>query len=160
MTVERPDVLYELSGEQRPDQDVDQSPVPMPVPELLDEWFLWAAWIRQPEPRSENGNDLIGFAEFDWIVDRHPEHAWAAILAATHDERLPPFMATFAAGPLEGLLSRHGSQFIDRVESEAALNPKFASLLGGVWQFQMTDDIWARVQAAWDLRGWDGIPSD
>jgi len=24
----------------------------------------------------------------------------------------------------------------------------------------MQDDIWARVAAVWDRRGWDGIPND
>ena len=24
----------------------------------------------------------------------------------------------------------------------------------------MTDEVWKRVQGAWDRRGWDGIPVD
>ena len=28
----------------------------------------------------------------------------------------------------------------------------------GVWQNTMPDEIWARIQAVWDRRGWDGIP--
>lgn len=155
-----PDVLYELPGAQRPDQAVDQPHQPIPVSQLLDEWFRGAAWLRQPQPRVEDGNELDGWGEFDWTIDHHPEHAWEAIVAATHDERLPMFMATFAAGPLEDLLSQQGARFIDRVEAEAAINPIFASLLGGVWQFQMSDEVWARVRAAWDRRGWDGIPLD
>jgi hypothetical protein len=49
---------------------------------------------------------------------------------------------------------------IERVETEARSNPLFAKLLGGVWQNEMPDHIWRRVQAVWDRRGWDGIPED
>ena len=63
-----------------------------------------------------------------------------------------------SAGPLEDYLGKLGEQAIGRVEALAISNPAFASLLGGVWQGRMTDDIWSRVQAVWDRRGWDGIP--
>ena len=63
-----------------------------------------------------------------------------------------------SAGPLEDLLAYHGHLIIDRVEAEARRKPLFAKLLGGVWQNIMPDDIWTRVQAVWDRRGWDGIP--
>nr|WP_156089043.1 hypothetical protein [Paucibacter sp. KBW04] len=48
--------------------------------------------------------------------------------------------------------------FIERVEQLARQDPVFAWTLGVVWQCQMTDEIWARVQQVWDRRGWDGIP--
>jgi hypothetical protein len=131
---------------------------PLPIPQLLDEWLLWAKWVSDPNRREEDGLELIGFDEFDWITQHRPEHAWEAILTAVQEPRLLPYLNILAAGPLEDLLSYHGPEFIDRVESEAASNPKFASLLGGVWKFQMTDEIWARVQAVWDRRGWDGNP--
>jgi hypothetical protein len=63
-----------------------------------------------------------------------------------------------SAGPLENLLALHGEGFIDRVESEAQRDPSFAKLLGGVWKNRMSDEVWQRVQAVWDRRGWDGIP--
>ncbi|HUV96794.1 MAG TPA: hypothetical protein VMV98_04925, partial [Acidobacteriaceae bacterium] len=58
----------------------------------------------------------------------------------------------------EDLLAKHCEIFIDRVEAEARKDPRFAKLLGGVWQNKMSDAVWKRVQAAWDRRGWDGIP--
>jgi len=67
-------------------------------------------------------------------------------------------MENLSAGPLEDLLAMHGPAIIDRVEAEAARDPTFAKLLGGVWQNRMTDEVWARVQAARDRRGWDGNP--
>lgn len=125
---------------------------PLLIPELVEEWLMWANW------QADRGNDgmqndrLIGFGEFDWISKEHPEHAWQGILATLADPRSRSHLALLAAGPLEGLLSYHGPAFIERVEQEAAQNPAFASLLGGVWQFEMTDEIWGRVRAIWDRR--------
>ena len=133
---------------------------PLPIAQLVDEWLQWATWQADPEKRGRLNNDLIGFSEFEWVVREYPEHAWQGILATLADARVKPHLGVLAAGPLEDLLSYHGPAFIERVEREAALNPQFASLLGGVWQFEMADEIWARVQAAWDRRGWDNVPMD
>jgi hypothetical protein len=133
---------------------------PLPVPSVVDEWLRWAAWPSDPDNKGKQNEELIGFDEFDWVVREHPEHAWQCILATLADARAKPYLGILAAGPVEDLLSHHGSAFIERVENEARRNPNFAWLLGGVWRFQMTKEIWTRVQAVWDRRGWDGIPSD
>lgn len=132
---------------------------PLPIPDLLDVWFQWAKWVSDPNRREEERENLIGWTEFDWTVQEHPEHAWLAILAAVEDPRLEPYLGTLAAGPMEDLLSLHGLAFIDRVEAAAVTNPKLAHLLGGVWKYEMTDAIWSRVQAVWDRHGWDGMPA-
>jgi len=72
-------------------------------------------------------------------------------------EPSPKILESLAAGPLEDLLARHGATVIGRVEGEAKSNPAFATVLGGVWQSTMSDEIWERVQAVWDRRGWDGV---
>ena len=94
---------------------------------------------------------------FDMILD-HPERSWPVILEILARDQGVAIIEVLSAGPLEDLLAKHGPAFIDRVEAEARRNPVFAKLLGGVWKSQMTDEIWARVQAVWDRRGWDGIP--
>jgi hypothetical protein len=66
--------------------------------------------------------------------------------------------SVLAAGPLEDLFGWHGAQFIGRVEQEARNDPSFAQLLGGVWKSTIPENIWLRVQAVWNRRGWDGIP--
>lgn len=130
----------------------------LPISELLEEWLLWAKWVSNPNCQEREGQDLIGFDEFDWVVREHPEYAWQVILAALEDPRLEPFLGILAAGPLEDILSYHGEAFIERVQAEAMANPRFAWLLGGVWQFLMPEKIWLCVQAVWDRREWDGIP--
>lgn len=105
--------------------------------------------------------------QYDWAcmepVDdarEDPERAWSFILLALKTPRCEQHLGVLAAGPLEDLLSHHGAEFIGRVEVEAKADPKFAHVLGGVWQSQMTDEVWRRVQAVWDRRSWDGVASD
>lgn len=119
---------------------------PLPQNELLDEWHRWAEWVLDPNRDESKGAKLVGWSEFDWAVYNDPELAWRAILEALRQPRMAPYLPTLAAGPLEDLLSLHGERFIDRVESEAESNPKFAWLLDGVWQHDIPDSIWARVK--------------
>jgi len=132
---------------------------PLPVDRVVEEWLLWATWQSDPENKGRQNDELIGFDEFDWIVREHPEHAWQCILATVADPRALPFLGILAAGPIEDLLGIHGDAFIERVEHHALQNPTFAWTLGGVWQCQMTNGIWSRVQQVWDCRGWDGMPA-
>jgi hypothetical protein len=69
-------------------------------------------------------------------------------------------MQSLSAGEIENLLSSNGTEIISLVEDEARRNPNVAKLLGGVWKNQMNDEVWSRLQAVWDRRGWDGIPED
>ncbi len=132
---------------------------PLPVHEVVAEWLSWATWQSQPANKGKQNDELIGFDEFDWIVRKHPEHAWQYILATVADPRAQPFLGILAAGPIEDLIGLHGDAFIVRLEQEARQNPLFAWTLGGVWKCQMTDEIWARVQQVWNRRDWDGIPA-
>jgi hypothetical protein len=126
---------------------------PFPLPQLLDEWFRWAAWVSDPNRDESKSSELIGWNEFDWTVHDYPELAWKSILEALNQPRMQPHLGTLAAGPLEDLLSLHGELVIERVETEARDNTKFAQLLEGVWQHKMSEDIWARVQVARNLHG-------
>jgi hypothetical protein len=123
--------------------------------------YLIECWVHSwsPHPAERAGYQWACSEPVDDARD-DPERAWYFILYAPDDPRCAEHFGVLAAGPLEDLLSFHGAAFIDRVEALAHQNPKFAFLLGGVWQFQMSDEIWARVQLAWDRRGWDGIPAE
>ena len=82
------------------------------------------------------------------VVRDEPEVAWPAMLQILERELTEDQTAVLAAGPLEDLLAVHGSQFIDRVEREAERSSRLNHLLGGVWQNQMPQEIWERVQKA------------
>ena len=77
-----------------------------------------------------------------------PEVAWEAIRHIATIELTDDQKALLAAGPIETLLAWHGEMFIERVEKEAAANPRFRYLLGGVWQNRMSMEVWNRVQQA------------
>ena len=60
-----------------------------------------------------------------------------------------------AAGPVEDLLSFHGPRFIEKFEDEARRDRRMAWALGGAWCFEMTGEIWNRVQLAADHTYWE-----
>ena len=120
---------------------------PLPLKELLDEWYRWAEWISSENRDETKSDDLTGWFEFNWVVEDDPELAWKAIIEAIDQPRMAPYVGTLAAGPLEDLLDLHGPAFIERIEQCARSNARFASILGGVWQSAMPDPIWKRVQA-------------
>ncbi|HEX3466556.1 MAG TPA: hypothetical protein VHT05_00480 [Candidatus Elarobacter sp.] len=98
----------------------------------------------------------------DWLQDalyEQPEELWKFILAVLERDERGKLLPVLSAGDLENILVLHGPAFIDRVEAQAKTDPRFATLLGGVWKRDMRDDIWERVAAARDLRGWDGEPT-
>jgi hypothetical protein len=107
----------------------------------------WDAWNTSDDRMTE-------------LVDDAPMEAWRLILAIHAQDQSIPVMRTLSVGPVENLLSKHGPAMIGFVETEARKDPSFAKLLGGVWQYKMTDEVWARLQAVWDRRGWDGIPEE
>jgi hypothetical protein len=114
----------------------------------------WLAYVRAPE--SQRANPVQEWS----LVREKPELAWQLILEILRRDNSSGVLEDLSAGLLEDLLVYHGKAMIDRVEAEARSNPLFAKLLGGVWQNEMPDHIWRRVQAVWDRRGWDGIPED
>jgi hypothetical protein len=76
------------------------------------------------------------------------EEQWSIILEliteAPDDDWV---LQSIAAGPLEGFLGRFDGAVIDRVEAEAATNPKLRRVLSGVWKHGMSDAVWSRVRA-------------
>ena len=115
---------------------------PQPLPEL--------PWLLDDPPTSAS----------EYVVPMNftasPEAQWKFILAAywrgnenTHGH--------LAAGPVEHLLGNHGDDYISLVEQLASDDPLFAAMLGGCYQYRMSDEVWRRLCIA---RGEDGEPSD
>jgi hypothetical protein len=128
---------------------------PRTTPEIAE------AWIRVMKADDGSPEEADNFWAFSMVYDMigdDPERGWPMILEILCRDDGVAIQEVLSAGPLEDLLAKHGPAFIDRIEAEARRNPMFARLLGGVWKNQMTDEIWARVQAVWDRRGWDGVP--
>lgn len=106
-------------------------------------------------------NREIGWAvEQMWELENEaPKDLWKAILVihGLNSSQEAVIVQNLSAGPLEMLLIKHGSQFIERIEEEARKDPRFATLLGGVDKNRMPEEIWSRVKAAGDINQWGGI---
>jgi Family of unknown function (DUF6869) len=85
-----------------------------------------------------------------------PEELWDIILEILKRDPPTEVIEVLAAGPLEDYIAKLGERVIVKVEAQAAADPKFRNLLGGVWRNSMSDEVWKRVQACWDRSGWDG----
>lgn len=118
----------------------------------------WIAYWSAPENSQERDNlSWVSDQEYD-LMEKDPEQVWRLILEILRRNSSNEIQEVLSAGPLEDLLAEYGETVIEKVEAEAKSNPIFAKLLGGVWKNSISDNIWARVQAVWDRRGWDGIP--
>lgn len=121
---------------------------------------LAEAWVQHwQEPEGSDARESLSWAtDREWdLVREDPDAAWFLILDILRRNKSIEIAEVLSAGPLEDLLAKHGNDVIERVERQAKSSPEFASLLGGVWKNAMTDDVWNRVQAVWDRRGWDYV---
>lgn len=80
-----------------------------------------------------------------------PEKMWLIVLEILKHDLTEKQMLMLGVVELENLLARHAPDFIERVEQLAASDAKFAKILGAVWQRDMTEDIWQRIEKA---RSW------
>lgn len=128
---------------------------------------LAAAYIDHFSDQYAWDNDLVltkrDTKATEWASDKmldlameNPEELWEVILEVLKRDPPAEVFEVLAAGPLEDYLAELGEQVIDRVELQAASDPKFRHLLGGVWRNSMSEEVWTRVQACWDRSGWDG----
>ena len=126
-----------------------------------DKAKLVAAWIecQTAEQGPARHEELFwSFSQLWELTRTDPGTAFDVILTILHADDSSTIAEVLSAGPLESLLVYHGPTIIERIENEAARDPSFRHLLGGVWKNSMAGEVWERVQACWDRRGWDGIP--
>jgi hypothetical protein len=73
--------------------------------------------------------------------------AWPLVLAlvARASQRA---LGAIGAGILEDMLDEHGDEIIERVEAQAAADPRFRYCLSHVWPGGMPDALWERVVRA------------
>lgn len=134
----------------------------MPHEDERDEDLAKAYIARQKaEPETGEWDALFWTHErTHYLTNYLPHRAWRVILLIWSMDQSTEIMQSLSAGEIEDLLSSNGPEIISLVEDEARRNPNVAKLLGGVWKNRMTDEVWSRLQAVWDRRGWDGIPDD
>ena len=122
----------------------DSTSGPAAIAALAERWI--AFWLA-PERSPERSALMPIFNDATKLVASDADGAWHLVIEILRQAPAPTILEALAAGPLEEMLTQHGAAVIDRLEAEAATNPAFASLLAGIWQGLMPDDIWERVQA-------------
>lgn len=125
----------------------------MEVREIAEAWIeMWDIELEDPLRKKYSWVD-----DFEYeAVYKNPDLAIDLILEILDHTPSNETKEVLAAGPLEQVLAVNGSKIIERVERLANANPAFANLLGGVWQNDMSDDIWQRVKNVRNKSGWDG----
>jgi hypothetical protein len=147
-----------LALEDRPHRAIN--PELMPHEDEKDE-DLARAYVaaQQTEFKSERWHALFWTHErVSYLTQYLPHKAWRVILLIWSMDQSIKTIQSLSAGEIENLLARNGIEMIALIETAARRDPSFAKLLGGVWKNRMTDEVWERLQAVWDRRGWDGIP--
>jgi len=121
--------------------------------ERLSPQELAKVWIEQSslpdKGRDQNWMRLQDY-ERELRAD-DPERALAAILEVLKLETNPNMLSYLAAGPLEDLITM---DTIDLIEAEAATNPQFRSLLGGVWYYSAPEELKVRLDAIIEGKHW------
>jgi len=98
-----------------------------------------------PDDPDERAYEIVHRA----IREGPAERAWelvTAVLRLSPDERL----GFQAAGPLEDIVRRWGTELVGRIEAEAAADERFRWALGGIWvrSDDLPSDVTARIVAA------------
>ena len=119
--------------------------------EMAKGWIeMWRYDVNAPERDKYRWVSDFRFG----VVQRDPEKAIDFILAILDEGLNMEQKSILAAGPLEEVLAWHSAKVIEKVETLARQHPEFANLLGGVWQNDMSDEVWRRVQKLQDHSGW------
>jgi hypothetical protein len=134
---------------------VSAIPAGMGREDVVTAWIASQHAVRDSE---EHKRSFWAFTVMYDLCEDRPAVAWELIQLILKQDQSQKIIQILSAGPLEDLLAKHGPDYIEKVEVEAKSNPQFASLLGGVWQNSMSEDVWNRVLEVRDRRGWDGNP--
>ncbi len=128
------------------DQFIEEHSKPLPDdPEELDAYFSAKA---QAESGSDDIEALLSNPDIFAIHRGHEEAVWRFVLKVIARSAPQQVLGYLAAGLLEDLIAIHGAAFIERIETEARLNPVFRQTLHGVWRNSTPSELWARVERA------------
>jgi hypothetical protein len=111
------------------------------------DWEAFARkWLAELRGTPEDAESDVGQSVVMMNFTATPEQQWQFIQAAVSQARSDDELGHVAAGPMEHLMGWHGGDYIDAVEVQAAADPVFARMLGGVRKYRMKDEVWQRVQ--------------
>ncbi len=88
------------------------------------------------------------------LMTEKPEPGWDMVLQLVTSAPSKDALAYVAEAALEDLLKNHGSELIDKVESESKANERFRCTLSNVWLTD-SDEIFPRFKALRKKYGFD-----
>jgi len=104
---------------------------------------------KMKDAKTNNDEDNLTGYDMDlfnyFLINKLPKLAFSVILKILEKDSSDIVIDILAVGELEDLLSEHGKLIITEIEDEARKNPQFKKMLGGVWQGDMSDEIYKRV---------------
>jgi hypothetical protein len=108
---------------------------------LAQDWISTFATV--PEGPAESNP----FRVFEALVTGDPLYAWHLIREVVRLDLTKRSWDILAAGPLEDLLSQHGTKIIDYIADDIEEDAALRELLQGVRKFDTSPAVWARVKA-------------
>jgi hypothetical protein len=118
---------------------------------LVDVWMAGVMLGRDDRGRPTKDHEANWWAlelVMNWKYDNQHELLWSFILAVHEKDPNSEVVGHLAAGPFEDLLSEFGNDYIERVEALAKSDVRFKSMLCGIWQDRMSDELWSRIRLA------------
>jgi hypothetical protein len=88
------------------------------------------------------------------LTEADPLKALDLVKAILEIEDNPNVLALLAAGMLEDLIPGQDGPVVDAVVAEAAGNPRFRHLLGGVWFYSMSPQVAEKLEKARGSERW------
>ncbi|MEM8634997.1 MAG: DUF6869 domain-containing protein [Pseudomonadota bacterium] len=107
---------------------------------LVDQWLL----DQKVQENTENTSAIERV--MDMTRNASPQTQLSFVEQAIEKAETDNQLANIAAGPLEDLLVHHGSEVIDDVVIASRQSPKFRRTMTGVWQQNMPDDVWQKIE--------------
>lgn len=118
----------------------------LPLPELAAAWVAITSRSELEKSRDENWGAMFDFQQE--LVSDDPLGALELVKAILEIEDNPAVLGLLSAGMLEDLIPEEDGPVIDAVVAEAARNPRFRNLLGGVWFYGMSPEVAERLEKA------------
>ncbi len=116
---------------------------------------LWVEIMGRSELDKETDDNWNVLFDFQCELASHePLRALDLVTAILAIEDHPHVLGLLAAGLLEDLLPDEDGPVIDAVVAEAERNPRFRSLLGGVWFSKLSPEVVERLEQARGGQRW------
>ena len=124
----------------------------LPVTELAPLWVEINSRSPLGKEKDKNWSELFDFQSE--LVNNDPLKALDLVKAIVDIEDNPSVLGLLAAGMLEDLIPAVDGPVVEAVVAEAARNPRFRHLLGGVWFYGMSPEVTEKLEKARESARW------